>query len=525
MAKKKKKDPGAKALKKEKKLLRKQELAAGTVPLAPTFASSIGIANPIQAQKVDYLFNTLSHAETFKDPVSSSSLIMELNKELNSAEFTGKDYAWSYLGVPDVFGFRGFSSQFTQIMGSGFSVFRWISENYWPVLDCINILWREILADGYRLEGGSKEEQARAREVCKALNMKRLRCQIAADLKIYGNSFFKPIRNGLKGIKEVKPLLPSYIRPIPTYDGMHIKEWQVQEGAYYRIYQRDDLMYCQFRRSGKNYDIGSPPLGAVLVDIEGDVSASEFNCALFQKGGLYGIAVLLESQQGGSRGKGPSAYAQYMQANLQSNHSGNRSAYESVVFEGAKDVKVLNKLSEMDAPFMRSSDSTAKKSAHAFGIPHEMIGIITNANQQYHPSSFLDYNMKQLDKTIAELLDVVDTFINTKLFPMLGIKNVRIVASPRYSSVTRVATQAGLDLGSLYGVVSVDEYRRDYLGRGPLPNGEGLKMLQKVQLDGGTKPGATGGGGKPSQVIIPPDLPPIENDSPESDLGPSEGEP
>lgn len=509
---KKNKESGAKPSKKKEKKFKS---------VAPvTFASSIGIADPLQAQKVDYLFNTLSHAGTFKDVVGASSLITELQKELNSAEFSGKDYGWSYLGVPDVFGFRGFSSQFTQILGSGFSVFRWIGENYWPVLDCLNILNREILADGYRLVGGTKEEQQKAKEVFKALDMANLRCHIARDLKLYGNCFFKPIRNGLKGIKEIKPLLPSYIRPIPTYDGMNIKEWQVQQGPYYRIYQRDELLTCKFRQSGKNYDIGSPPLGAVLVDIEGDVSASEFNCALFQKGGLYGIAVLLEGAQNGqSRGKGPSAYAQYMQANLQSNHSGNRSAYESVVFEGAKDVKVLNKLSEMDAPFQRSSDSSAKKSAHVMGIPHEMIGIITNANQQYHPSSMLDYGAKQLDKTIAELLRIVDKFINDKILPLLGIKNVKIVASPRYSSVTRVATQAGVDLGSLYGVISIDEYRRDYLGRGPLPDGQGRKMLQKLQLDGGTKGGEGGAGAKPQQQIIPPDLPEIPDDTDDSDLG------
>lgn len=269
MAKKsKKRDKGASPSKKDKKKLKSTRVdKAATVSLAPTFSSSLGIVDPFQAKKVDYLFNTLGRAETFKDVVGASQIITELQKELNTAEFSGEDYAWSYLGVPDVFGFRGFSSQFTQVLGSGFSVFRWIGENYWPVLDCLNIFNREILADGYRIVGGTKEEQTRAKEIFKAIDLPALRCQIALDLKLYGNSFFKPIRNGLKGIKELKPLLPSYIRPIPTYDGMYIKEWQVQQGQYYRVYQRDELLHCQFRRSGKNYDIGSPPLGAVLVDL------------------------------------------------------------------------------------------------------------------------------------------------------------------------------------------------------------------------------------------------------------------
>lgn len=509
MAKKKKKEKGAS---KEKKL--KKRLVT-----PPSFAQSIGVSDPLQGAKLNTLFNSLTNISTYKDIGEASMLAQEFQKELGE-QFIQKDLigtGWSYYGVPDIFGFRGFSSQFNAVFGNVFGVFAWISENYWPVLDCMNILSREILADGYRLEGGTKEEQEKAKQVCAKLNMKRLRVQIAQHLKCYGNVFFRPIRNGLKGIKDLKPILPAYIRPIPTYDGQYIQSWQVQYGAYYRVFDKDELIYTQFRPSARNYDIGSPPLGAVLVDIEADVSASDFSCALMQKGGLYGIAVLLEgAAQGQSRGKGPSAYAQYLQAALTSNHSGNRSAYETVVFENAKDVKVMNKLSELDSPFQRQGDMSAKKTAHALGIPHEMIGIITNANQQYHPSSMLDYSMKQLDKTIAEVLDITDTLVTTKIFPMFGVKNVRLVASPRYNSVTRVATQAGVDLGSLYNVISVDEYREEFLGRPPLPDGKGQIALQKIQLDGGTKGGEGGAGAKPSTVIVPGPMPPAPQDTPES---------
>ncbi len=521
---KKKKDKGS-----SKKNKKNKELRVGaSPPLAQvSFAQTLGVSDPLQAGRIDGLLHSLADIKTYADPGNASVLANEFQKELTGA-FTGKDYgsgAWSMLGLPDVFGFRGFSSQFNQVFGSVFGVFAWIAENYWPVLDCRNILYREILSDGYRLEGGSKEDQARATEVCKQLNMKRLRCQIADHLKVYGNVFVRPIRNGLKGIKEIRPLLPTYIRPIPTFDGQRIKEWQVQEGAYYRIYSRDALLTTQFRPSMRNYDIGSPPLGAALTEIEGAVSASEFSNVMFQKGGLFGIAVLLEgASQGQGRGKGPSAYAQYLQAAMQSNHSGNRGAYETVVFENAKDIKVMNKLSEMDAPFMRASDDAAKKTSHVMGIPHEMIGIITNANQQYHPSSMMDYSAKQLDKTIAEVLDVTDTFINTKIFPLLGIKNVRIVASPRYNAVTRVATQAGTDLASLQGCVSVNEYRQEWLGRPPIEGGD--VALMPWIMDGGTKPNATGGGAKPSAPIKPPVMPRVEQDVEEnSDLGNSEGRP
>lgn len=528
MSSKKKKNKEPKKLKKSKK----EDLAPEP---AKSFAISelLGVKDSREALKIDSLMSRLSDITTYKDIGHTSYIYNELYKAVDPYLKSGawdqvsKDYSWSLIGVNDIFGYRAFSSQFSGLFGSPFGCFTYLAENHSAVLDCRQILTREVLADGYRLVGGTKQERQKAKEICTQLNMKRLRCQIVDHLKTFGNVFFEPIRNGMKGIKEIKPLLPNFIRPIPTVDGQNIKEWWVQKGAYYRIYSRDALLTAQLRPCLKNYDIGNPPLGAALVNLEADLCSQSFNNTLFQRGGLMGIAVLLEGAQGGgnSRGKGPSAYAQYLQANLQANHSGSRAGFETVVFENAKDVKVLNKLSELDGAFGRSADSTKKEVAHVYGIPHEMLGVITNSNQQYHPSSMMDYSAKQLDKTIAEVLDTADTFINKKIFPLVGIKNVRIKASPRYNATTRVATQAGTDLGSLYNVISVDEYRTEWLGRPPLPNGEGRMALSKLVLDGGTKGGEGGAGAKPQQVIVPPEMPPIEMDSEESDLGAGEGEP
>lgn len=527
---KKSKKSGAKSNKKLSKKIRKEQEHLTAQAPALSFARSIGISDSVQVGKIDSLLATLSNTETYRDPAHSSFVLNQLQKELDGAQYLGKDYMgggagpWSMLGVPDIFGFKGFSSQFNNVFGgSVYSVFAWISENYSYMVDCLQILEREILADGYRLEGGTKEDQARAKRICTQLNMKRLRCDIAKQFKTYGGVWFEPIRNGMKGIKNVKPLLPAYIRPIPTFDGQNIKQWQVQKGACYQLYGRDDLLHAVYKKSAKNYDIGVPPLGAVLVDIESDVAASDFGCAMMQKGGLFGVAVLLDGQNQ-SRGKGPSAYAQYLQAALQANHSGNRSAYETVVFENAKDVKIMNKLTDMVQPFAHAGDTSGKRTAHVMGIPHEMLGIITNANQQYHPSSLLDSSMKQLDKTIAELLDAVDTFINKRLFPLLGVKNVRIVASPRYNSVTATAAKALLDYSSIQNFMSVNEGRVNYAGLPPIEGGD--VALTKLVLDSGTKGGEGGAGAKPSQPVplnpMPPMLQDIEQDS---DEGSSEGIP
>jgi hypothetical protein len=302
--------------------------------------------------------------------------------------------------------------------------------------------------------------------------------------------------------------MPSYLRPIPTRDGQGIKEWQYQRGAWYLTYSKDQLLTGIFRRSQTNYDLGEPCLGAQLIDIEADLQASNYNNIVFQKGGLLGMAVLLESGASTRRGAGPTAYAQYLQAQLSANNSGMRAGYETVVFENTKDVKILNDLGNMDLAFGKSSDKCAKQIAHVWGVPHEMIGIVTNASQQYHAAAMMDYGVAQLDKTILEVLRYTNKFINEKILPAFGIRNVRVESVPRRNSVTRTATQAGTDLGQL-NVVSKNEYRSGWLGLPEWDGPQGDEALMVNELDGGTKPGANGGGGKPSALITPPKLPSV----------------
>lgn len=512
--KKKKKEAGAS--KKEKKVKKNiVEVAPEKVHLP--LADLLGLEG-IKKDKVNYLTGRLSDIGAYRDPGHAFNLVRELETELAPMIKDGsfdqairKDFG--YAGINNLFSFRPQGSSFYNIFPNAFGIFSFLANNHWAVLDCRNILYREIYADSYVFEGGTKEEQDYARQVCKQLNMRRLRCEIADQLKLFGMCFFAPIRNGLKGLKNVKPLLPAYLRPIPTRDGQDIKEWQYQKGAWYVTYGKDQLLTAQFRRSQMNYGLGEAPLGAALLDIEADLQASMYNNVLFQKGGLLGIAVLLEKGSTHNRaGAGPSAYAQYLQATLNANNSGARSGFETVVFENTKSIEVLNDLSSLDGAFHKSSDKCSKQIAHCWGVPHEMIGIVTNANQQYHAASMMDYSAKQLDKTIQEVTAIGDDFVNTKIFPACGVSpNVTIKAVPRNNSVTRTATQSGVDLGSLVGVVTINEYRSAYLGLPPL-GPEGDVALTKLTLDGGTKGGEGGAGAMPAQIIKPVKMPAANRD-------------
>lgn len=463
----------------------------------------------IPVDKLQYIVRRLNNIASYQDVGHCFMLLDELKKELQPVleskgvfeSLTNKSFG--FVGVTDLFGWRPNGTQFWNLFPNPFGIFAYLAENHWAIQDCRACYRREILDDGFRFVG-NKKNFAKAKRAARALNLNRFRAEIADHFLIYGACWLNPQRNGLGGIKKFTPLLPQYIKPIPSSDGQRIVGWQYQQGSVVINYTRDQLMYGKFRPSHRHYDLSSPALGSVLVDIEADLQASMYNNVVFQKGGLLGMAVLLE--------KGPthvgnslSKYAQQLQAELSANHAGARAGFEAVVFENTKDVKVLNDLASLDGAFHKTSDKVAKQIAHVLGVPHEFIGIITNSNQQYHAARLTDYDAAQFDKSIGELMDAVDYFINTQVLPKVGITDVKIQATRRYNSLARTATQSGLDIGSLYGVMSVNEYRTEILKLPPIEGGD--IMLQKLPT---TAPTSTEGA--PMPYLIPPPMPSLDED-------------
>lgn len=504
--------------KKKKKLKKEKLLAVKTSVSTPDAKDSTGKTYPVQVlgpefpvQKVQYIVSRLNHIESYKDVSHTFHLLDELKKEvspfLDAKGFALEvsDKAFGMIGVTDIFGYRPQGTTFWNLFPNPFGIFGYLAENHCAVLDARNCYWKEILNDGYRLVG-NKANFDKAREVCKFLKMKTFRARLADHAKVYGNWWLNPIKNGVGGIAKLEPLLPSYIRPIPSQDGQRIMGWEYQMGYVVIRFREDELLHGKYRPSHRHYDIGNPPLGSCLVDIEADIQASMYNNLVFQKGGLLGMAVLLEKGPNAGIGGSLSTFAKNLQSELNANASGARSGFQTVVFENTKDVKILNDLASLDGAFHKTSDKVTKMIAHAMGIPHELMGVVTNANQQYHAARMTDYNAAQFDKSINELTDCIDTWINEEVFPLFGLTDVGIQAKKRYNSLARTATQSGLDLGGLYKVMSVNEYRVEVLKRPPVPWGNiPLTRIPTTQPEG-SKP-----------LIPPPTLPAVEWDEEEDE--------
>jgi len=282
------------------------------------------------------------------------------------------------------------------------------------------------------------------------------------------------------GVGRFELLEPQYILPKVGTDGRTIVGYWYQWSATKQIFfPVNKLMHGIYRRSHRHRQLGMPPLGCLLTCIEGDMQADMYNMMVFNKGGLFGYAVLMDAPKNG-RMPGQNNLARQVQEELRSNHAGARSGFDGVVLEGAKDIKQLNHLEALDGAFHKGSDKAAKQVAHVQGVPHERLGIVTNANEQYHAARLEDGSALQFDKSMNEALLPVDQFLNTVFLPAIGINDVKIQAKKRYNALTRTATQSLLDLGSLDGVMSIDEGRTEILKLPPFGGEEGKKPLRKL---------------------------------------------
>ena len=490
----------SKKKKKKNKLYKSQPIKVESVKTA----ASLPVGLPVE--KIKYIVGRLNNIATYQDVSHCFHLYDELKKEVQPLlsskgfeGFTSKEFGM--IGVTDIFGYRPQGSQFWNLFPNPFGIFAYLAENHWAVRNCRSEYFKEILSDGYTLVGNRKRFKEFAK-VAKHIKLNYLRAVIADHLKIFGNVWIRPERNFIHGIQQFKLLLPHYIRPILTPDGQKIIAWEYQLGNGCIIYGKEQLLHQIYRPSQRHYEIGNPPLGAMLIQIEADIQADMYNNVMFQKGGLMGMAILLDRPVGNFNNS-LSSYAQQLQAELSANHAGARTGFDAVVLENTREVKMLNDLSTLDGAFHKGSDKCAKQIAHCMDVPHERLGIITNASQQYHAARFSDDMTEQFDKAVNEITNVTDDFVNTRILPMIGFNDVQIRAKSRYNSLARTATQSGVDLGQLFGVISVNEYRVEFLKLHPIKGGD--VMLTKYPAAIPTSPT-----GSPAYTVIPP--PPMKSD-------------
>lgn len=463
MAKKKKKG------KKEKKLKKLKASIPSTVivPSSPVIVES----SPVK-EKINLIAKSLLDANTYKDVVSATKMWDELQKEYFSGNRAlVEEKAFGFWGLNEVFGTQPQGTTFWQNF-SPFGLYTHLGENYWPFYCCREEFRKEILDDGFILVGNKKREKE-----ISALQITELRVTIVDHLKTYGNCWIKLSKNAM-GSSKWDILLPQYMKPKIAKDGRTIIGWFYQiNGTQSIFYDINQLIHVKYKPSLRHKQLGTPPLGCLLVDIEADIQGSMYNNLVFTKGGLFGYAILMDAPKPGISTNN-SALVRQMEQDLRANHSGARSGLDGIILQGAKDIVKMNDLPTLDGAFHKGSDKVTKQVCHVLGIPHEALGIITNANQQYHAASLEDKAALQKDKSINEVLIPADLAINSQILPGLGIDDAKIMAKKRYNALTRTATQSMTDIAACDGVMTVDEARQEILHLPPLGGTAGSRVLK-----------------------------------------------
>jgi hypothetical protein len=442
-------------------------------------------------QEIAFLSNKLLQIKSYGDVASCFSSIKHLEDKFRNLVKQGvvtpqdinKGY-YAITGVNDIFGYKPQGTKFFDLFPNPFAVFGYLADNHWAFKSCRDEYYKAVSADGFLLIGADTPRQKEVASILRHYNIEELRLNLVDHCKVFGNAWVRPREGMFNNVKDLELVPPHRIFPIMDQAKEKIIAWELSNGLTNQVLTKDEVKHLVYKPALRNPDIGMPPVSCMLVDIEADMQASIWNNMVFQKGGLVGLVILMETLKEGQvnlPGVSNSEMARQLQMEMNANWSGARSGFGSVVIQGAKDVKKVNDIQSLDGAFHKTSDKTSKQMAHVLGVPHERLGIITNASQQYHAARLQDFQMKYFDDSIREVTKIVDHYLNTQILPLLGIRDVKIKAKDRNNSMTRVITQSGVDIATMDNIMTKDEYRVEYLKLPPLgsPIGDEFMRLSK----------------------------------------------
>lgn len=432
-------------------------------------------------ERIQALGNYLSNISSYSDVGSAFTAMDMLKKEIGSSALLDKAGGFNTFGVQDPFGYSPQGSSFRNLFPNPFGIFAYLADKYAPVRMCRVKYKKEIKSDGTYLVGDENAFKSTL-EIIKKYDLNDLIQRMCDHSMTFGNYWIWPIKTLLGGIKEFRLLEPQFISPIMDNKSRTIIGWAYDTGWGYLRFRLDELIHGIQDPSMACPQLGSPRLGSLLVDIEADIAASMFNNTVFQKGGLVGIAILMDPSKSNPvpGAGGVNNFAALMEAKLNSNKAGARGGYGYAVLEGAKDVKRLNDLEKLDGAFKGTNQRVKKDVALLMGCSPADVGETLNTAGVYSALGLEDSAALQWDKSVNEVVAEALETVNENLLPLLKVLNVRMAHHKRYNALTRTATQSLLDLSQIDGIMSIDEGRVEFLKRPAFGGIAGAMPLRRI---------------------------------------------
>lgn len=386
---------------------------------------------------------------------------------------TGRKDAVRLIGG-DIYGYRpAMARLYGLFQNNPFGIYSFVARHHWAVRAALQVIRDEMVNDGFELRGQKGTTKKRLRDVyrqLKALKIFELRIDIACHIKLFGNAWILPHKNLLGGPGGLELLAPPRLMPIidPVTD--QILGWEYSVGRTSVVYPKEKLFQI-YQYTVDNYkEIGDPPLQAAILQIEADLSADSYNNQVFQRGGMMGYIVNVKSNSDDPIARDEEDILDDLQDRIDTQYSGVKAAHSLMVTNNVDQVFPINSIGKLEASYQNMHMECAKTIANCLGVPPEKISVSRSQNLQYIPSVVEDTINSSFDKSLNALTSLVDEFINDKiLVDMLGITDVRIVASGRYGALTLNAAKTIESLSNAGPILTVNWALERVLGWEPLP--------------------------------------------------------
>jgi len=386
--------------------------------------------------------------------------------------------AISLVSMSDLYGYKpGMSRMYNLFAQNPFGLFAFISRHHPAIRGCIQVIMDEIANDGYVLISEKGTSRKRLKEVYRRLKSTRIpdmRLTLAKHLKIYGNAWILPHNNMLGGKSDVMQIL-SPPRILPDIDPVtdRIRGWLYKPGPGVGTINLpvDKVWHLRLMSMDDYRPIGDPPLGPAILDIEADMAASAFNNQVFQKGGLLGLIVSIKVPDTiDPFGDEELDYTEELQERVNTEFSGAKAGQSMLVSPNIDNVYNVNPVGKLDSSFKTLHYETAKTIALCLGVPPEKIAVSRSDTLQYIPSLVEDSVNTSFDKSMNNLINYIDEFINEKILKeRFGITDILIQSGGRYGALTTNACEAIKTLADAGPIITVNDAFERILGWEPLP--------------------------------------------------------
>lgn len=374
----------------------------------------------------------------------------------------------------DVYGYRpAMARLYSLFQNNPLAIYAFIARHHWAVRSCLQVIRDELNNDGYQLRAAKGTSKKRVREVYRQLKEMKifdLRIDIACHIKLFGNAWLLPHKNllGAPGVLEL--LAPPKLMPIIDPITDQIIGWEYTVGRTTTAYPLDKV-YQLWEYTVDNYKhIGDPCLMPAILAIEADLSADSFNNQMFQSGGLMGIILNMKTDPENPLDRDEIDIVDELQDRIDAMYSGVKAAHRVMVTNNVEKLYDVNPVGKLDKSFQTLHSETAKTVAQCLGVPPEKIAISRSSNLQYIPSLVEDSVNASFDKSLNALINLVDDFLNERILrDLLGITDVRIVASGRYGALTKNAADTINSIAQAGPLITVNQALDRILGWEALP--------------------------------------------------------